>query len=167
MAREREVGSRMWRRRAAAASYCWKARNLISPNDDRRGHMSLKLNPISSQSLTVYLFIYFLSPHFGPCCCSAICNPQSQSSIFSLEWGTGQEGSTGETWACPCERSARISSLNLKKNAFYPAKDYSPPPVTRPPWRGAPLPQLSVSRTARGYRGPRLRAGGSLPCREA
>ena len=58
-------------------------------------------------------FLHLLSPHFGPCCCSAICNPQSQSSIFSLEWGTGQEGSTGETWACPCERSARISSLNL------------------------------------------------------
>ena len=57
--------------------------------------------------------LHLLSPHFGPCCCSAICNPQSQSSIFSLEWGTGQEGSTGETWACPCERSARISSLNL------------------------------------------------------
>ena len=40
---------------------------------------------------------------------------QSTISIFdlSLEWGTGQEGSTGETWACPCERSARISSLNL------------------------------------------------------
>ena len=57
--------------------------------------------------------LHLLSPHFGPCCCSAICNPQSQSSIFSLEWGTGQEGSTGETWACPCERSYRISSLNL------------------------------------------------------
>ena len=57
--------------------------------------------------------LHLLSPHFGPCCCSAICNPQSQSSIFSLEWGTGLEGSTGETWACPCERSARISSLNL------------------------------------------------------
>ena len=51
--------------------------------------------------------LHLLSPHFGPCCCSAICNPQSQSSIFSLEWGTGLEGSTGETWACPCERSAR------------------------------------------------------------
>ena len=36
--------------------------------------------------------LHLLSPHFGPCCCSAICNPQSQSSIFSLEWGTGQEG---------------------------------------------------------------------------
>ena len=57
--------------------------------------------------------LHLLSPHFGPCSCSAICNPQSQSSIFSLEWGTGLEGSTGETWACPCERSARISSLNL------------------------------------------------------
>ena len=57
--------------------------------------------------------LHLLSPHFGPCCCSAICNPQYQSSIFSLEWGTGLEGSTGETWACPCERSARISSLNL------------------------------------------------------
>ena len=58
--------------------------------------------------------LHLLSPHFfGPCCCSAICNPQSQSSIFSLEWGTGQEGSTGQTWACPCESSARISRLNL------------------------------------------------------
>mmetsp|Transcript_22934 Transcript_22934/g.77425 ORF Transcript_22934/g.77425 Transcript_22934/m.77425 type:complete len:207 (-) Transcript_22934:268-888(-) len=57
--------------------------------------------------------LHLLSLHLGPCCCSAIYNPQSQSSIFSLEWGTGQEGSTGETWACPCERSARISSLNL------------------------------------------------------
>ena len=26
--------------------------------------------------------LHLLSPHFGPCCCSAICNPQSQSSIF-------------------------------------------------------------------------------------
>ena len=34
--------------------------------------------------------LHLLSPHFGPCCCSAICNPQSQSSIFSLKWGTGQ-----------------------------------------------------------------------------
>ena len=61
--------------------------------------------------------LHLLSPHFGPVgsllLLRAICNPQSQSSIFSLEWGTGQDGSTGETWACPCERSARISSLNL------------------------------------------------------
>ena len=60
------------------------------------------------------------------------------------------------------------STLEGKKNCFRrKTSTHILPPPFSPPWRGAPLPQLSVSRTARGYRGPRLRAGGSLPCREA
>ena len=55
-----------------------------------------------------------------------------------------------------------------KKKCVLPAKDTTLPPPSLVPLGVARLsPQLSVSRTARGYRGPRLRAGGSLPCREA
>ena len=61
-----------------------------------------------------------------------------------------------------------VVSQRVKKNCFRrKTSTHILPPPFSPPWRGAPLPQLSVSRTARGYRGPRLRAGGSLPCREA
>ena len=90
--------------------------------------------------------LHLLSPHFGPCCCSAICNPQSQSSIFSLEWGTGQEGSTGETWACPCERSARISSLNLKKICVLSRERLLSPSRHSSPlaWRASP-PALGIA----------------------
>ena len=89
--------------------------------------------------------------------------------VLTVHTGGLRHGMTPERATCLAAVWASRTwpgAQRLKKKCVLPCeRHYSPPPVTRPPWRGAP--QLSVSRTARGYRGPRLRAGGSLPCREA
>ena len=67
--------------------------------------------------------LHLLISTVWPCCCSersAIHNLDLRSLVLNGVWGTGQEGSTG-VWRdlgvsvclCTCQRSARISSLNL------------------------------------------------------